>query len=250
MTLLQRGPYKYWQAFGSDGMAGLYDFVKRAPGQREIRSTYGSFGAPNAQPSYDQYSSSWYRQPDVQRYSQPRTSYSRGYYNRAPYSNGYYESTAPSSNSYSAPRQSNKKKTYQYWQGFGSDGLAGLYDFVRKWANQPFWWQQSSVPSLLPSVFASKWNISMSGSNFSFYRHAVFEWNISIGIKCKPLYLYHSSPSVSIQKWLILESIWYTSCQVYLEKMHPKLNPGKIGNRFLGDNQGKVLCVIMWGELL
>ena len=156
VTLLQRGSYKYWQAFGSDGMAGLYDFVKRAPGQREIRSTYGSFGAPNAQPSYDQYSSSWYRQPDVQRYSQPRTSYSRGYYNRAPYSNGYYESTAPSSNSYSAPRQSNKKKTYQYWQGFGSDGLAGLYDFVRKWANQPFWWQQSSVPSLLPSVFKVK----------------------------------------------------------------------------------------------
>ena len=89
------------------------------------------------QPSYDQYSSSWYRQPEVQRYSQPRTSYSRGgYYNRAPYSNGYYSTesaaAAPSSNSYSAPRQSNKKKTYQYWQGFGSDGLAGLYDFVRK----------------------------------------------------------------------------------------------------------------------
>merc|ERR1712130_925460 len=128
---MKRGPYKYWQAFGSDGMAGLYDFVKRAPGQREIRSSYGSFGAPNMQPSYDQYSSSWYRQPEVQRYSQPRTSYSRGFYNRAPYSNGYYstESAGPSGNSYSAPRQSNKKKTYQYWQGFGSDGLAGLYDF-------------------------------------------------------------------------------------------------------------------------
>merc|ERR1712032_1206554 len=117
---MKRGSYKYWQAFGSDGMAGLYDFVKRAPGQREIRSTYGSFGAPNAQPSYDQYSSSWYRQPDVQRYSQPRTSYSRGYYNRAPYSNGYYESTAPSSSSYSAPRQSNKKKTYQYWRALAA----------------------------------------------------------------------------------------------------------------------------------
>ena len=136
MQCLQRGPYKYWQAFGSDGMAGLYDFVKRAPGQREIRSSYASFGSPNnEQPSYDQYSSSWYRQPEAPRYRQPRTSYSRGYYNRAPYSNGYYsrESTAaPSSNSYGAPRQSNKKKTYQYWQGFGSDGLAGLYDFVRK----------------------------------------------------------------------------------------------------------------------
>ena len=136
MTCLQRGPYKYWQAFGSDGMAGLYDFVKRAPGQREIRSSYASFGSPNnEQPSYDQYSSSWYRQPDAPRYNQPRTSYSRGYYNRAPYSNGYYSresAAAPSSNSYGAPRQSNKKKTYQYWQGFGSDGLAGLYDFVRK----------------------------------------------------------------------------------------------------------------------
>ena len=31
---------------------------------------------------------------------------------------------------YSPPRQA--KKSYRYWQGFGSDGLAGLYDFVRK----------------------------------------------------------------------------------------------------------------------
>merc|ERR1712130_162842 len=62
---MKRGPYKYWQAFGSDGMAGLYDFVKRTPGQREVRSSYVSFGAPNdVQPSYDKYSSSWYRQPE------------------------------------------------------------------------------------------------------------------------------------------------------------------------------------------
>merc|ERR1719285_347701 len=47
---MKRGSYKYWQAFGSDGMAGLYDFVKRAPGQREIRSSYGSFGAANVEP--------------------------------------------------------------------------------------------------------------------------------------------------------------------------------------------------------
>ena len=190
MTWLQRGSYNYWQAFGSDGMAGLYDFVKRAPGQREIRSTYGSFGAPKAQPSYDQYSSSWYRQPDVQRYRQPRTSYSRGYYNRAPYILNL-ESAAPSSNPYSAPQHSNKKKTYQYWQGFGSDGLAGLYDFVRKWSNQPFWWQQSSVPSLLPSVFASKWKISMSG--LSFYGHAFLSETYLLGTNAKALYLYHFS---------------------------------------------------------
>ena len=131
---MQRGPYKYWQAFGSDGMAGLYDFVKRTPGQREVRSSYASFGAPNnVQPSYDKYSSSWYRQPDGLRYNQPRTSYSRrGYYNRAPYSNGYYRNREAAPSYTSIPRQSNKKKTYQYWQGFGSDGLAGLYDFVRK----------------------------------------------------------------------------------------------------------------------
>ena len=30
----------------------------------------------------------------------------------------------------SPPRQASK--SYRYWQGFGSDGLAGLYDFVRK----------------------------------------------------------------------------------------------------------------------
>ena len=134
---MQRGPYKYWQAFGSDGMAGLYDFVKRTPEHREVRSSYASFGAPNnVQPSYDKYSSSWYRQPDGLRYNQPRTSYSRrGYHNRAPYSNGYYrnrESEEATPSYTSIPRQSNKKKTYQYWQGFGSDGLAGLYDFVRK----------------------------------------------------------------------------------------------------------------------
>merc|ERR1712203_291079 len=62
---MKRGAYNYWQAFGSDGMAGLYDFVKRTPGQREVRSSYASFGSPNnEQPSYDQYSSGWYRQPD------------------------------------------------------------------------------------------------------------------------------------------------------------------------------------------
>ena len=137
LSFLQRGRYNYWQAFGSDGMAGLYDFVKRAPGERrEIRSSYGSFGgARNVQPSYDRYSSSWYKQPEIQRYSQPRTSYSRGYSNRAPYSNVYYgNSASPPVQAYVSPRQTNKKKTYQYWQGFGSDGLAGLYDFVKKWA--------------------------------------------------------------------------------------------------------------------
>ena len=131
MFSLQRGAYNYWQAFGSDGMAGLYDFVKRTPGQRDVRSLYGSYSVPKSS-----YSSSWYRQPEVTRYNPPRTSYSRGgYYDRAPtYANGYNTkaATTPASNSYGASRQSNKKKTYQYWQGFGSDGLAGLYDFVRK----------------------------------------------------------------------------------------------------------------------
>merc|ERR1712059_244594 len=31
---LKRARYDYWKGFGSDGFAGLYDFVKRGPGRR------------------------------------------------------------------------------------------------------------------------------------------------------------------------------------------------------------------------
>jgi hypothetical protein len=81
---LQRGSYDYWRGFGSDGYAGLYDFVKR--GERE-GGYYGYHGPVG-----------------------------RGARNIRPF----------------VGAEPAKKSRYNYWRGFGSDGEAGLYDFMKK----------------------------------------------------------------------------------------------------------------------
>jgi len=108
-TPVKRGNYDYWRGFGSDGYAGLYDFVKRAPSVSYYNygRNYGRNDGRNGQ---------YYRQPQ--------------YYGDTQY---YYRDPQPVRNTQyfrPDPKPATKKSKYNYWEGFGSDGY--LYDFVKK----------------------------------------------------------------------------------------------------------------------